>query len=509
MSPLITVLGKLRRRIAFLLWLNHLVNATLIAIAAACLWLLATRLFPRLGDPHWASIALLVLGLGVATIWGVIKRPSLLGAALATDDRLGLQERLTSSYELAQTPGPMVAALHEDAARFSAQVNPADAFPLGLPRRARWLAIPLLVYGLTFAFMPELDLLGYREEQRKIARKMEVRRVHAERIRNIARPLREDNEDSIAEAQDMTTELDRLAEDLLAGEITEKQAAARLTGLAEDLMEERSKLTAQLPVPDPSGFSMESGAMAEVAKDMEQGDYGEAASKLEEMMEELASGGLSGEKAKQVAADLKKLAEMAGGEDSALGQALAKAAAAAEAAAEAGDTAAMEAMELAMADAVSVLQQLGKMEQAMGQMGMAQAELMGEAIMGQLAGRGPGRVWTEGSGGLGGPGRGRGNRIGNLPDTGGAFEESMLSGEMGPGKVLAGIMQRTAPEGETESMTTVATDAIISAQQEAEQALTREEIPPGAKGFVQQYFGSLEPERRRAAPAQTTADPAE
>jgi hypothetical protein len=96
---------------------------------------------------------------------------------------------------------------------------------------------------------------------------------------------------------------------------------------------------------------------------------------------------------------------------------------------------------------------------------------------------------------MGGTGMGRGNRVGELPDLNAGFKPTVLPGDLTKGKVLATILQKGAPQDDAESTLEYVTEAFVEVRQEAEQALTKEEIPPGAKEFVRQYFGSLEPEQ--------------
>ena len=95
---------------------------------------------------------------------------------------------------------------------------------------------------------------------------------------------------------------------------------------------------------------------------------------------------------------------------------------------------------------------------------------------------------------MGGPGRGAGGQVGNLPNPNVAFQPTKLQGGMTKGKILAGIMQKTTPDQDAQPTQDYLVKTFESVQQEAEQALTKEEIPPGAKEYVRQYFGNLEPE---------------
>lgn len=93
---------------------------------------------------------------------------------------------------------------------------------------------------------------------------------------------------------------------------------------------------------------------------------------------------------------------------------------------------------------------------------------------------------------MGGAGRGQGNQVGDLPEADVDFDPSKLPGPMTQGKMLASVTQRGAPETDGKTSTQVMEGAFVSARQEAEQALTQEEIPKGSKEFVRQYFGATD-----------------
>jgi hypothetical protein len=94
---------------------------------------------------------------------------------------------------------------------------------------------------------------------------------------------------------------------------------------------------------------------------------------------------------------------------------------------------------------------------------------------------------------MGGPGQGAGNRVGDLPESSVGMSPSVAKGSVTKGKVLATIIQKTAPEGDAVASTEFIAGAFTKVKQEAEQALTKEEIPPGSREFVRQYFGALDP----------------
>ena len=500
MDELVALLRRLQVRLTFIQWTGYAVTGLLWAAWGACLWLVCTRLFPTLGSPGPLALGLAAAALAIATAWCLFRRPTLVQAALAADRRFGLKERLTSSYELglAERQGPMVDALHEDARAHAGSVNVHAGFPLHAPGHVRWLALPLALYLVGHLMLPEFDLFGLQARQLEEQRVVRARQARAERLRNVARPLREELPEESGDLSALAESVERIALGLEEGELTETQAAARLSDLAQELAREREQLAAQMPTPnegsDPGELSMLDGFSA----DIENGNFGDAEKALEGLEEKLkdlegklAAGELSGEDADQLAVDLSKLAEMLGGENTALGDALAKALAELSKGANAANMlAALEGMKMSLEDLKSLMEQLKAMDGALAQCAACQAELLGRACAAGFC-PGPGRKPGQGLG-LRGPGRGQGNRIGDLPDTEGAFEPSMLSGDMTKGKILASIMQRAAPDPDAETTLDFTSMAIEQVTQQAEEALTQEEIPPGAREYVRQYFGSLE-----------------
>lgn len=66
---------------------------------------------------------------------------------------------------------------------------------------------------------------------------------------------------------------------------------------------------------------------------------------------------------------------------------------------------------------------------------------------------------------------------------------------MNPGKVISALQFKTQPtKGELKS---AYTEAYQSAAQEAAEALQQEEIPPGYRMHVRDYFDSIRPDRNR------------
>jgi len=535
MDPFTKTLRLVRGRLAVQQAIQFVVVGAVASCSGCCMWLVFTRFFPVL--PLNGLVCLGVVGAGtlVSVAWAVYRRPTILDAALEADRRLGLQERVTSSLQLADAVGPMVEALHADARNRLARVEVRAAFPFLAPRSIRWLAVPVLLFGIGYLFLPEFDLFGFRARQAQAQMRDEARRIQAERLKAVARPLAEPaavaTPEGIAEAG---AALERLAEQLAVGELTEKQALAKLSNVGEELEKRREALQQAAALPKLASALGQLSSAQDMAKNMLNGDFGSAAQKARELQQQLRDGKLSPDERKRLVNDFQKLSDAlkSGGENSTLSEALAKAAASlnlSNLSPEALQQAAqgLSAGALSLEDVASILEQLDKLNIAVKDILKCQQKMLGPSPFcricgvrlkpctgsgncgfgcsccgicsncGQRAGcfgRGPWRMGFSNKfgNGMGGPGHGRGSSVGPLPDVQEAFEPSMLPGQITKGKFLADIVQRTTPDQTAESTTAFVSGLVAEAQQEAEQALTKEEIPPAAREFVREYFSTFE-----------------
>ncbi len=526
MDPLILQLTRVRRRLLLQSWVHWVITGLVAGAAGSCLWLVATRLFPILGDPLPVSGVLLGLGLLAGTIQTYRLRPDLTAAALAADRRLGLRERLTSSLALAKAEGPMLDALHRDARRHLEGIDLKSHFPWRASRAMQWSYVPVVLFGLAYVFLPEFDLFGFEEREALAKAKVDAVTIQAERLEQAVKPLLEGEDIAKASLDDVSGAIEKLAEEMKAQKITEKQALARLADLSKELEKRMDSLQDKDPLPQMMESLQQSKAETELGKSVQQGDFSKAAAEAKALQEKLESGEMSEEEKEKATKDLKSLAEKLEKSDGALSQALAQALSEAAAGIESGDTAkAMEALqsaELSMEDLQSLMQQMKAMQGLQANLSEWQQGMMGPSDYCRSCGSklsqckngkgckgcGPGKSCSgvcgscagNGTGaGMGGAGRGAGNQVGNLPNPNVAFQPTMLPGDMTKGKILAGIMQKAVPEEGAEPTQEFVVKTFESVQQEAEQALTKEEIPPAAKEYVRQYFGTLEPEEAGVA----------
>ena len=524
-DPLIRTLKRVRRRLAFQLAVRYGLHGVWIGATVALASVVASRLFTVLGDP--APVAASVFGIAVAggVALALAHRPSLLETALEADRRLQSRERITSSRELSGVEGSMVQAVHTDARRLLESRDAAEQFGFVTPRVAKWAPVPLLLFGLAYLFLPEFDLLNHNQRTVEARLQDEAAAVRVERLKQAARPLADAALAAEGELAEALSELENLTNDLESGAINEKQALARIGNLADKLREHRQSLAASSPELSVNANQAKLSVTRELANALQEGRMGEAAQKAAEIQKKLAAASSEEEK-KKLREDLEALADSLQESDSALGQALAKTMTDASTAMQNGQTdqaqASLEEMLKELQDAQSVMDQLNQMDTSMQQLAEWQSDNLGPSDycrqcgtdLGECDHSGGGECnqaghkhsgyceacangngWGNGRGlGMGGAGQGEGNSVGELPEVEVGLVPTKAQGRISKGKMLAEILQRSAPDAGQQPTVESLEGAFVEMQQEAEQALVKEVIPPASKEYVRQYFGSLEPE---------------
>ena len=505
MDPLMAALRRLRLHLLVSQWTRALVSALILTTALACGWLLLVRLFPKLGAVEPVSAGLVAAGIVLATLYTLWKRPSVLKAAIEADRRLGLQERITSSLQLADAEGAMVAALHDDARTQLAKLDYTREFPFATPRSVRWLAIPVLLFLTGYLLLPEFDLFSQRAREAEAKKKEEAVRVEANRLVEAIKPLRELGLENDADLNAIAGEIQRISDQLKAGELDEKQAFAKLTNLANQLSDQQKKLEAKAPTPKIGSELSKLDLSKELAENIQKGDFGKAQEKAQELAEKALSETATPEEKQKASEELSKLANMLSETNPELAKALSQLAAAMKMNNPGELKKAAEAMKLSLDQLKELMAQMQKLSECQGKL----AQCKNKLYCSQCKGICTGNCQSDKYGlGLRGKGKGQGNRIGELPDVKTSTEEKLAPGDVVQGKVLATIMQRAAPSDNPQATVDYSAQALVQIQQQNEEALTKEEIPPGAKEFVRQYFGSLEPERdmnQQQVPVETPA----
>jgi tetratricopeptide (TPR) repeat protein len=544
MDPLAHALSQARSRLALILAVRSLSQAALFSAAFACVWLVATRILPQLGSPLLPILVVGALALLTAVAYVLYRYPSVQQAAMELDTRLKLEERIVSSLALTTAKGDMAAALHRDARRAITARPVATAFPVQTPGAARWLWVPLLLFGVAYVALPEFDLFQYRARQAAALAKASRQEESAKTIEGAAKLLKKEDRQSEGTLADTVNKLELTAVGLRAGTLTDKQALAKVSDVLEGLNKQQQALAASKPAVAKTLQGVEHPELKKVLEDLRNGKPEDAADKLRELQERLNRGELSDDEKKRLEEGMKALSkalqrdpaaqksDSAGEKGPNNKSANAKSGNKGDSKSDATAGESGDNMEMSMEDLASSLEQLGKMQKASAQLkqwkqsalgpskfcrscgkplapcnkpGSCKGDCPGGACAGACAageckGDGAGKgAWQAGLSdkqgqGMGKAGKGQGSQVGDLPDGADVdFQPTTLPGEQTQGKILTEITERTAPvaDGETSKITVIQGD-VQFVQQQAEEALNQEEIPAGAKEFVRQYFGSPE-----------------
>ena len=153
-ETLMRVLGRIRSRMRLQRAVDCAVGLSFAgALAAAA----AAAVFRARGEWWWlaAGAAALIASALAGAAAGYVRRPALVAAALAADERLGLAERLCTMVDAAErgVEGELVEAQRRDAERSAAGRDFSVVRPVELPERARYVAV-VLVVAFGIAAMP-------------------------------------------------------------------------------------------------------------------------------------------------------------------------------------------------------------------------------------------------------------------------------------------------------------------------------------------------------------------
>jgi hypothetical protein len=308
-----------RRRLVVRQWAGRLAFCLTVAFGVALVAILVPKLVHLPGLPaRWAAMWLGgagVVGVAVASLWTLLRPKSRLEAAVEIDHRYNLRERIASSLTLTadDLATPAGAALLRDARRAIGKVEVAERFGLGLDRGV-WRPLTPAVLAILAA-----TLIGNRTAEATIE-KPPTEQVAADEAKKAAEEARKQLEKRRQEAEekglaDATALLKKVEEG--AAELAEKpakdptKAAVKLNDLSKQLAERREKLGGGDELRNQLNRMKDFGkGPADKAADaMKQGDWRKAMEEIAKVRDEVAGGDLAPEKKEQLASQLGKMQE--------------------------------------------------------------------------------------------------------------------------------------------------------------------------------------------------------
>ena len=510
-----------------LLWLPRgLLAGLLLAVVVATV----ARLRPLLTNEEIAYVAggLALVGLLIGLVVLLLRRYTLHQQARFADWQFQLQERATTAVEIhggdllatpilarQQLADTLAAAGRVDVrARLPLQFNGHEALLIVV-------AVALLAAAV-FLPNPQGDIL---QEQRTVAASIEEQ---VEALESLAEEIGQNPDLTPAQREELLQPIESALEELEAGDLTREEAVATLSeaeaelrdlAAANDTEALRQTLSnAGQPLADNS-------ASQSLGQALQNGNLAQAGPAAAQLADNLPA--LSAAEQQELAQDLAETAAGLQGVDNELAQELASAAEALQngdvaeaqqALREAAATLQQRALERAAAQqADAAASQLGQGRREIAQAGQEGESQPSEADQGDGQGQGNGSGQEQGEGaGVEGQGQTQGSPAeegegSGGPGPGGGHTENVfvpefrdLGGEEGievelPAECLAnpaecGPLLSETPTEFTEEGSTVPYNQVFGDYRDAAyEALSDDHIPLGLKGYVRDYFSSLEP----------------
>jgi len=312
-------LRRLRRRVRLVLAVRFATLATAL-LAGMCVPLVVLAKLRAFWYPPLLPELALVGGIAVSALLALAwPLPDGLLAASA-DRRLSLRDRLVTALGLVRAPSctGMEQAAVADALEHIARLQPRAAFPFRVTRATKVAGLCLvLMGGAQFTPLPAW-LVPPREREDRASLRRE-----AARIMPVAKKLEEEGKrQGDASAQDIAKRLQRLAKDLDRGRLDKKQALVKLDQADKELQKAADRLAPQPPkTAEQAAREMQDAAarkLAEKAEQLAQKAAQRGDRKAEEQFRKLAEQARkpnSGEQLKRLAEQLNRMA----GKDAAKG----------------------------------------------------------------------------------------------------------------------------------------------------------------------------------------------
>ena len=545
--------GRRQLRDLLIIAPKGLLAGLLIAVAIAAV----ARFRPILTNMEvfYISLGLGLAGLMGGILFVLLRRPDLAAKARFADQTFGLHERLTTAIELQEGQISADQTWQEnqfdDTWRAAQHVNVRESLPLEANSQD-WSLILLAIVLLGAAVIINNPLTAVVGQQRAVTRAIDEQITALEE----AEEAINNNPDLTAEQQEELTRPLNEAQEALESAENQEQAMAALSQAERELRElaqQNDNSTLQERLQAAAGaLGGENGSGQAASEAMEQGDLGQTARELGQLSEQV--GTMTGEQQAELGRDLTQAAQEIGQTDPELAQELSEAGTAlqqgdTEAAQEALENAEQilegEAAEQAVAEQAGETanelsegrqevaqagqegqqgqqgQQLTEQQQGQqnqGQEGQGQQGEQGQQGQGQGQGQesqqGQGQQGQEGQGQQGqgqqGQGGDQGGQVGGVGQDGGSADSVFvppvrdLSGFEGvdvelPAECIAspedcGELLSQSPTDITDEDSVVPYEQVYREYSTtAYEALAEDYVPLGMKGYIRDYFSSLEP----------------
>lgn len=488
-------------------------------------------------------VAALICGL----LW--TRRPQSVDVARRIDSTCATHDLFLTVTRIAQTAGeyqPLVTRDAEEAAKKIVPEKVVTLDPLEHPLAGRRAGKALLLATLTGLayFIPTFDPF-HKQLEAKEEQKVLTELKKSEEATEIRKQALVDKNSDAEVSEEVATALDKLAKDLKAMQKAQPVAnEKKLNENQKSLGEQSRALKTALKdlkqnLESTQQFGQEnSEEMRKMLDGLQNGRPEEMAKKMEGIKEKLErlmkeeDPLKRSEMAQELKKDLDQMSKLAGkkagnkGMQAALERALSQlekagskselSTEALEAAKESMELAQMELKEMAQSardlesleqalDAIAKAKKLNNDGQLDGEMAadatsMEDYQELYEQILAQMGGEGmEGEGEGEGSGegegdgdGLGGEGMGRGSKAPEDDAAKTKFQSEKTKTALKKGKILLSMKTKDAPNADLKDVQAEYREIISDIKQATDEAIEREEAPPGYHSGIKKYFDTLE-----------------
>jgi hypothetical protein len=293
---------RARWRLAGQSFLHTLARSWFAALLAAALVIGVDKVYPLNLEPWAVPLAALGLGLLVAVVATLARRPSELDAAWEIDRRFGLRERVSSSLGLDndQAETPVGRALVEDADRRVQRLTVAEKFPLAPERRT---LLPLLGAGLALlaaSYMPNFALENQAQAITETeAQKQQVQKSSQALREKLVSRRKDAEQKGLKTAEELLEKLEQGTRQMASGDQTNRQQSLiKLNELAKELEKRRDKLAGGDQLKEQLqqlGKGATQGAADRLAQALRAGKLQQAIDEVKKLRDQLEKGELNQE----------------------------------------------------------------------------------------------------------------------------------------------------------------------------------------------------------------------
>ncbi|MEQ9455432.1 MAG: hypothetical protein RLN76_12675 [Phycisphaeraceae bacterium] len=316
MSRVQRLLGRARRRVWMIESLRRLGGLLVLAGLVSLLLVVVDRR-TRVEILPWVHAIAPMGAMLLAGLWAWMTRPGPGALAAVLDDRLGLQDRLsTARYLSASGRGDDAFArqVMDEAEGMAAGQSLARALPVRMGLGWRWLVGVLVAVGLTFWLLPGAEFETEAQAEASVVANTPEAEAQEAEVAQLLSELRSEERDleDVTTRDDLLRRVADLAEAGLERPELREEAEAVVSDLEQDLAaaQERSAEQAESLQNDLSRLDLpEAGAATELAEALRRGDFEEAAKALREMEQSLATEDLSEGQREQLAQQMEELSE--------------------------------------------------------------------------------------------------------------------------------------------------------------------------------------------------------